>query len=467
MVFSSITFLGIFLPIFLIAYFLIPKRGYRNAMIIVFSLFFYAWGEPIWILGMIGLTFVDYILALLEAKIKNEKARKLYLFGVVVINLLMLFFFKYYNFFVGNINDFLGLNIPLHELRMPIGISFFTFQALTYVVDVHRKNVEPQKNYFNLLLYISMFPQLIAGPIVRYADVEKQITNRKETIDGFNYGMLRFAIGLAKKVIFANYAGLIAKSFLGANHISKVSTAGAWFGMIMFLCQLYYDFSGYSDMAIGLGKILGFTYKENFNYPYIAKNVNDLWKRWHISLGEFFRDYVYIPLGGNRKHQYFNISVVWLLTGLWHGANWNYVLWGVFFVIILISEKLLKKINVDIGNIPVLGNLGLLLIVFVGWSLFYFEDLSILKQFFLACVGLTNNIAMGIRESTPIYQYFFLICVMLPGCTPLPKLIATKIFPEGTTRRVFMGSIFSCALLFVCFCLLLRQSYNPFMYFRF
>lgn len=467
MVFSSTIFLGIFLPVFLLAYFLIRNGKIRNILIVIFSLFFYAWGEPVWIFGMIALVFVDYLLAKLCHKVTSKNARRAYLVFTVVINLAMLFVFKYYNFFMENINAAFHTDIPMLTIRMPIGISFFTFQALTYVVDVYRKEAEPQNSFLYVLLYISMFPQLIAGPIVRYCDVAAQIEDRKETIDGFNKGMFRFSIGLCKKVIFANYAGLIATSLLGNDHIETLTTAGAWMGMIMFLCQLYFDFSGYSDMAIGLGKVLGFTYKENFNYPYIANSVTDLWRRWHISLGEFFRDYVYIPLGGNRKHQVLNVIVVWLLTGLWHGASWNYVLWGVYFVVFLLIERLLRRVNINISKIPILSNLAVLLIIVFGWSIFYFTDLGELKLFLASLLGLRNEVAMKARELTPVYQYFFVVIVMIVGCTPFPKKVAALIFPEEKKRTDIVIGIVGSLFILLCYLLLLKQSYNPFLYFRF
>lgn len=467
MVFSSTIFLGIFFPLFLICYFLIKNRKYRNIIIVIFSLFFYSWGEPVWVFGMIILVFVDYLLALSCHRINSRTVKSIFIIFTVVSNLAMLFVFKYYNFFIDNINSILDTNIPQFNLQMPIGISFFTFQALTYVVDVYRKEVEPQKNYLNVLLYISMFPQLIAGPIVRYSDVAKQIENRKETMDGFNAGMFRFSVGLCKKVIFANYAGMVSSALLNSEHLKSISTAGAWIGMIMFLCQLYFDFSGYSDMAIGLGKILGFTYKENFNYPYIANSITDLWRRWHISLGQFFRDYVYIPLGGNRKHQIFNVIVVWLLTGLWHGASWNYVMWGGYFVIFLLIERFLKKINIDITKAPLINNLIVLIIIIFGWSIFYFEDFNNLKIFLKAMVGIGGDIAMQQRESTPVYQFFYIIIAMLIGCTPLPKKIAMIIFPEGKTRTSIVKGICASAFIILCYTFLLMQSYNPFLYFRF
>lgn len=467
MVFSSTLFLGLFLPIFLLCYFLVRKRIGRNIMTVIFSLFFYAWGEPVWVFGMLLLVFADYLLARICYKVTSKKARTCFLVLTVILNLAMLFTFKYRNFFVGNINMLLHTDIQMLNIQMPIGISFFTFQALTYVIDVYRKEAEPQKNFLYVLLYISMFPQLIAGPIVRYSDVANQIENRKESLDGFNKGMFRFSIGLCKKVIFANYSGLIATSLLGSDHLEVLTTGGAWMGMLMFMCQLYFDFSGYSDMAIGLGKVLGFTYKENFNYPYIANSVTDLWKRWHISLGQFFRDYVYIPLGGNRKHQIFNVMLVWLLTGFWHGASWNFVLWGLYFGAFLMLERLLRKMRIDISNIPIISNALVLLIIIFGWSIFYFTDMGELKLFLESMVGIRNEVAMQQRELTMIYQYFFVVIAMLIGCTPIPKKLALLVLPEGKMRTEVATGICGSVFIILCYLLLLKQSFNPFLYFRF
>ena len=329
MVFSSILFLGLFLPVTLFLYYLFPNRRIRNAVLLIASLVFYAWGEPVWVFAMVALAVLDYLAGLLLAAAGGAWKRVL-LAVTIVMNLALLFLFKYYNFLSDSIASLLAmLQItivpPSFPFGMPIGISFFTFQAITYVVDVSRGEVTPQKNPFRVLLYIALFPQLIAGPIVRYRDVEYEIGNRRETMQDFAEGAFRFAVSLGKKVIFANYAGKVASTLL-TEQIGTLTADSAWIGALMFTLQIYFDFSGYSDMAIGLGRMFGFHFQENFNYPYMSRSVTEFWRRWHISLGSFFRDYVYIPLGGNRRHMWFNILLVWVLTGLWHGASWNFML---------------------------------------------------------------------------------------------------------------------------------------------
>ncbi len=466
MVFSSVIFLGIFLPIVIGLYFLFKNNVWRNIVLLIASLIFYAWGEPKWVFAMIVLTFVDYIGGLIFPRVKNLTFRKILLAIWIVFNLVMLFTFKYLNFIIGNINAIGGTSISAFPYAMPIGISFFTFQALTYVIDIYRGQVKPQKNYLYVLLYISMFPQLIAGPIVRYSDIAEQITKRQESTEKFINGSLRFAIGLAKKVIFANYAGVVATSLLTTQY-ETLSTSGAWIGLFMFTFQIYFDFSGYSDMAIGLGKIFGFDFRENFNYPYIARSVTDFWRRWHMSLSTFFRDYVYIPLGGNRKHQYLNIIIVWALTGLWHGANWNFILWGLYYAVLLVTEKALFKVEIEFSRIPIASNVFLLLLVMLGWGIFYYTDLSQVVGFMKTLFGFNPNaITMGVRELTSANQIFYLIPLMVIGVTPIPRTIAKKIFPDNSLHAG-VKTIAIILLIAVCFTLIMKQSYNPFLYFRF
>lgn len=466
MVFSSVIFMGIFLPVVLILYFVIKNRTWRNMVLLLTSIVFYAWGEPKWIFALLGLTFIDYPMAKQMEKIEDGKKKKVFLTAATLLNLIMLFVVKYLDFFISSINAIAKTDIPQTNIAMPIGISFFTFQALTYIVDVYRGDAKVQSSYWNLVLYISMFPQLIAGPIVRYSDIDEQIQNRQETMQGFIDGMFRFSIGLGKKIIFANYAGNIATSLL-VNNFDGISTKAMWIGIIMFTLQLYFDFSGYSDMAIGLGKVFGFDYKENFNYPYMANSVTDFWRRWHISLGSFFRDYVYIPLGGNRKHYIFNTFVVWILTGLWHGANWNYVIWGLFFGVVLIIEKQLRKKGVDTAKIPVIGNLLVMIIVVYSMSLFYFEDINKMAAATKILFGVGCNIDISVAEQTIIYKYFWAIPVMILACTPLCANIGKKIFKEKTAVGNIARSIAFCVLVLICFMLVLNQTYNPFLYFRF
>jgi alginate O-acetyltransferase complex protein AlgI len=341
------------------------------------------------------------------------------------------------------------------------------FQAITYVVDVYRKDAEPQKNFAHVLLYISLFPMLIAGPIVRFKDIASMIEGRKESLQGFISGVFRFSIGLGKKVILANFAGSVATSLL-TNGLSTLTASGAWVGILMFAFQLYFDFSGYSDMAIGLGRIFGFEIKENFNYPYISRTVTEFWRRWHMSLSSFFRDYVYIPLGGNRKNQYFNLLVVWGLTGLWHGANWNFLLWGLYYAVLLIIERLLRKINIDLGKIPVVGNIVLILIVLYSWAIFYFVDLSQLGTFTLSMFGLNSvPIDLSLKESTAVFQYFWLIPLMAIGATPIPAKLGNRFVSSSGAVSIGIRTAWCIALLTVCCLLIMNQSFNPFLYFRF
>ena len=466
MVFSSVIFLGIFLPIVLVLYFVINNRIWRNSILLAASVLFYAWGEPKWVFLLIFLSFLDFLIARKLEKLDSEKKKKLLLIIAVILNLSTLFVVKYLDFIITSINSVAKTHIPITNISMPIGISFFTFQALTYIIDVYRGDAKAQKNFGDLLLYISMFPQLSAGPIVRYSDIDNQIKNRKETVQGFINGMFRFAIGLGKKVIFANYAGNIATSLL-VDNFDGISTKALWVGVIMFTLQLYFDFSGYSDMAIGLGKVFGFDYKENFNYPYMANSISDFWRRWHISLGTFFRDYVYIPLGGNRKHAMLNVFVVWILTGLWHGASWNYVLWGLFFGIMLTIEKAVKKKGIDTSKIPVVGNFLILIIVVYSMAVFYFENVGDLLTASKIMFGFGNTVDFSIAERTIICKYFWIIPVMILACTPLMSKIGKKLFKENTVLGNVARSISFCGLVAFCFILILNQTYNPFLYFRF
>ena len=375
MVFSSFTFLFIFLPLVLLTYFLAKKRQYRNIVLLVFSLIFYAWGEPVYVLLMLLSIIVNYFIAL---KIeRRKKGKKKWMIMDVIFNLGIIGFFKYGNFMIQNINSIFHSNIGEMNLALPIGISFYTFQVLSYVIDVYRKTVPAQKSMVNLGMYVTLFPQLIAGPIVRYETVAEEIENRKENFNEVVEGLKRFFIGLGKKVLIANQMALIADTIYGGD-LEVTGTIALWLAAISYTLQIYFDFSGYSDMAIGLGRMFGFHFLENFNYPYIAKSITDFWRRWHISLSTWFRDYVYIPLGGNRVNKLKwlrNILVVWLLTGLWHGASWNFILWGVYYGVILIIEKVfLGKL---IEKLPkVLQHIYALFFIIIGWVIFRVEDFS-------------------------------------------------------------------------------------------
>ena len=374
MVFSSLTFLLWFLPCVLLVYFLVPKKA-KNAILFAFSLLFYAWGEPIYVGLMIFSTVLDYCCGRAVEKFRGTLKAKIGLLVSVIVNLSLLCLFKYADFLLGTVNGIFGCNIPLLNLPLPIGISFYTFQTMSYTIDVYRGDAKVQNNIISFGAYVSLFPQLIAGPIVRYQTIADQIDERTHSFDKFGEGVKRFVCGLGKKVLLANNIGLLWNTISGSSELSVVS---AWLGIVAFAFQIYFDFSGYSDMAIGLGKMFGFDFLENFDHPYCSKSVTEFWRRWHISMGTWFRDYVYIPLGGNRKGlaiQLRNIAIVWLLTGFWHGASWNYVLWGVYFGLLLILEKFflmdkLKKIPACIGHIYAL------LCVAVGWVLFAFEDIG-------------------------------------------------------------------------------------------
>ena len=462
MVFSSLTFLGIFLPVVLMGYYICQKRTNRNRVLLVASLFFYAWGEPIWVLAMVVTAFVDYTNGRLMAGNQHSKRPVWPLVFSLVFDLGILFIFKYSAFVLGGVNALLGWHLPMWTAPMPIGISFYTFQSLSYVIDVYRGKAEVQRSYSAYLMYVAMFPQLVAGPIVRYVDIARQINERQETVAGFAEGIKRFAIGLGKKVILANHAGLLAASLLDGGSYSMLS---AWVGILFFSFQIYFDFSGYSDMAIGLGKMFGFDYKENFNYPYISQSITEFWRRWHISLGSFFRDYVYIPLGGKYHHQLRNVVVVWFLTGFWHGASWNFIGWGLYYGFLLLVEKTL--IRRQMHRIPVFSYLLTMLLVLYGWALFYFTDMSQLAVFTQAFLGLAPTdalAALNVRSVLVSNLWFLLAC--FAASTPFPAKLYQRLGEKWPAACSLRPILIACVLL-AAYILLIGQSYNPFLYFRF
>ena len=464
MVFSSTLFLGLFLPITLGLYYICKNNTYRNIILLIASLFFYAWGEPVLILVMLTSAFVGYISGHGVEKWRGTWKAKASLIFALVVDIGFLGVYKYSGFFVSNINQIFGTGINFAGFALPLGISFYTFQILTYVIDVYRDDAGVQKSFYKFLLYVSMFPQLVAGPIVRYADIEEQINHRKVTMAGFEYGIIRFTQGMFKKVVLANCAGSIVNQLLGTD-MSTLSAFGAWLGIIMYTFQIYFDFSAYSDMAIGLGSFFGFKFKENFDYPYMSKSITEFWRRWHMSLGSFFRDYVYIPLGGNRKHQLFNISVVWFLTGFWPGASWNFILWGVYYGIWLIIEK--KLIFKFIDRIPswirlIYSNI----IVIGGWVLFYFTDLSQIKGFLIAILG-RNLGANSIVAKYQFISHIWIILLMFICATPFVKFVVKKIRDKYKRLYGVLLPVSIIAIFMICFALLVKQSYNPFLYFRF
>lgn len=473
MIFSSLEFLCVFLPVVFALYCLLPSIKVKNALLIVASLLFYAYGEPVYVLLMIASSFMNYGMARLIAK--GEKRKKIFLVLAVVLNLGMLAVFKYADFAVDTVNGLLSTNIPLPGITLPIGISFFTFQALSYVIDVYWDRVEVQKNYFNILLYISFFPQLIAGPIVKYRDINEAIENRVMNADEIAKGLRRFICGLGKKVLIANTAGLVADHVFTAAH-SKVNFVVAWIGAIAYLMQIYYDFSGYSDMAIGLGHMFGFRFKENFQYPYGADSIQEFWRRWHISLSTWFKEYLYIPLGGNRKgtaRTCINRIIVFFFTGLWHGANWTFVIWGLWHGMFLLFETycpIVKKAP------KVIARIYTLLVVCVGFVMFradtLTEGLFMIKQMFTGFSMDSASMSFAVQQLTP--WFLVMLAAGIIGAAPIRKLvdhIRENVQPEvlaGKWKTVqIVLYVASTVLLIWCMIRLSGSTYNPFIYFRF
>ena len=463
--------MDLFLPICLLLYFILHGIKARNYLLLVMSLLFYAWGEPKWIILMIVTTLIDYGAGLLVDQYRGQKLAKWALAGSVVITLSFLAVFKYLGFFNQNLNQIFGAELPTQIFNLPIGISFYTFQAITYVVDVYRGKAQVQRSYANLLLYVALFPQLIAGPIVRYTDIAAQLENREMTLPGFSKGITRFVTGLGKKVLLANIAGQVATSLIGGD-LSKASVLGAWLGIFAYTFQIYFDFSGYSDMAIGLGHMFGFTYVENFNYPYISKSITEFWRRWHISLSTFFRDYVYIPLGGNRRHQLRNMFIVWALTGLWHGASWNFVLWGLYYFVFLAIEKLF--LGKFLEKLPaVVGHAYALFIIVVGWVFFYFDDVSRLGQMLKLMFGFSGQAGVLPTDTVLLKNHLVFFLVAIIACIPVSKLVKALLIRfsrKGPVQESLAGAagiLYDVALLFFSTAALVGASYNPFLYFRF
>lgn len=510
MVFSSSTFLLAFLPITLALYFIMPTRPAKNILLLAVSLLFYAWGEPVYVLLMVASILANWILAILIDRTDSHGRKRLLLIFNLIVNLGILGFFKYESFLAANINALLGFQaIPDLQLPLPIGISFFTLQAVSYVIDVYREEVPAQKNPLYLGMYISMFPQLIAGPIVRYQTIQDQVLNRRENLKDFSAGLRLFIVGLAKKVLLANTAAILATKMLDMGG-ENIGVIGAWAGLIAYTFQIFFDFSGYSDMAIGLGKMFGFKYLRNFNYPYISKSATEFWRRWHISLSTFFRDYVYIPLGGNRVSKLrwvFNICVVWALTGFWHGAAWNYIGWGVYYGAVLLLEKLaignaLKKCPAFIQHVYCI------FVFMFGWLIFWIEDANIFTDYLAALFGTFGATGTSTFWELTAWEYWpvFLACILastpivpwlrarivaalqekpfdkerfwksdLPGA----KTLGTDTLCEFETGSLSQRKaiIYQCICIAVDFILLalliwstlsvVSGSFNPFIYFRF
>lgn len=467
LVFSSLSFLFWFLPIFLGVYFITPKKV-KNFILFIFSLIFYAWGEPIYICLMLFSTVFDYINGLLIERFGlNTKGSKVVLIIAMIGNLGLLGVFKYFDFFMGSLNNVFGLSLPFLNVALPIGISFYTFQTMSYTIDVYRGVVPAQHNIITFGSYVTMFPQLIAGPIVQYKTVERELNSRSVGLEDVYIGVRRFLIGFVKKVFLANNIGFLWSEILGS--YSNLSSLTLILGLICFAFQIYFDFSGYSDMAIGLGRMLGFKFLENFNYPYISKSITEFWNRWHISLSSWFKEYVYIPLGGNRKglkRQIINISIVWLLTGFWHGASWNYVLWGIYYGILLIIEKcFLLKILKDKPSW--ISHLYTLFFVVIGWGLFAIEDFNILINYFENIV-INPNGFIGSDIFYYLKNYTLLIVICIISSVNWGKMLYEKIKESKYSKIVI---VIVDILLIICFILslamLVSSTYNPFLYFRF
>lgn len=471
MVFSSLLFLFYFLPAVLVVYFIVPRKA-KNIVLLIFSLFFYAWGEPVYILLMMFSICMDFFLGLwLERVRQNRDRAKKVLVLAVVLNVALLAFFKYADFFVDNLNAVTGLAIPSLNIPLPIGISFYTFQAMSYLIDLYRGDVPVQRSIVAFGTYVSLFPQLIAGPIVRMRTVVGELADRRESFDDFSIGVKRFVAGLGKKVLIANTLGEVW-SQVSAMEPDGLPVLTAWIGVLAYTFQIYFDFSGYSDMAIGLGRMFGFHFLENFDYPYISKSIAEFWRRWHISLSSWFKEYVYIPLGGNRKglsKQIRNILIVWLLTGFWHGASWNFVVWGLYFGVLLILEKLfLLRLLQKLPSF--FQHAYTMLLVVLGWAVFAFDSLGDGLQFIRALFGGYGQALWDGGALYLLYTNIILFIIAAIGSTPLPGRLWNRLDRRLEAHPVPLGALESalvaCGML-LCVAFLVDASYNPFLYFRF
>lgn len=466
MVFSSTIFLCVYLPLVLLGYYICPKKG-RNLFLLIASLVFYAWGEPKYVFLMIFSILVNYIFGRLMDKNRGRQKRmKLMLVLSVVIDIGLLSVFKYTDFIITNVNAIFGANFDLLNIALPIGISFYTFQAMSYTIDVYRNDVRVQKNLIDFGMYITMFPQLIAGPIVRYADVQDQLAERSVTTADFSEGVMRFVVGLGKKVLLANQMGAVWSEIYALG--GDVSALMAWTGAIAYTFQIYFDFSGYSDMAIGLGRMFGFKFPENFRYPYQSVSITDFWRRWHITLSTWFKEYLYIPLGGNRRglaRQALNLLIVWSLTGFWHGAGWNFVLWGLYYFVILFIEKLFLLKALD--KLPkFFRHVYALLLIIIGWVIFASDDVSVLLPFLGSMFG--ANGAIGGMDVYTLLTKAVLLIICCVASTELPKKLFLSAAGAMNEKAAFtLKSVLTIALLAMSMILLIGDSYNPFLYFRF
>lgn len=471
MAFSSLVFIYLFLPICLILYFCNKSMLWRNAILVVFSLFFYAWGRPLWVILLVLTAAWNYAMGLLMDKHKGSPKSKAAMVAGIIISLIPLAVFKYSPMLVDTVNAVLGTAIAQPSLGLPIGISFYTFECISYLVDTYRGKAPAQRSFFKLLMFLSLFPQIMSGPIVRYESLAPQLDHRKVTVQGMTSGITRFCIGLAKKVLLANTAGQLVATFLEGN--TAYPTLGVWSGILAYTLQIYFDFSGYTDMAIGLARMFGFDYPENFNYPYISRSITDFWRRWHMSLSSFFRDYVYIPLGGNRTgHQVRNLFIVWGLTGLWHGASWNFVVWGLFYFALLVAEKKLYLSKMESWP-RLIAALYSMFFVMIGWALFYFTDMSqglvaIGAMFGIGATGFSN---MQTNLLLLNNLWFFLVAIV--ACGPWAKYIR-RIFRGWAAKSriskhtsISANALFNLVLLGVSTAMLIGETFTPFLYFQF
>lgn len=467
MVFSSLFFLYFFLPLCIIFYAASKKLQTRNLVLIAFSLFFYAWGEPLCVYLLIIGTAVNYLFGLAIDSHRNSFIAKAMVAGALIFDIGILGIFKYSGFIVENINAIFSLKLHVPEIRLPIGISFYTFQIISYIVDCYWEKVKVQRSFSKLLMYVSLFPQLVAGPIVRYSTIETEINSRKTNSEDLGIGISRMIIGLAKKVIIANNLSSIVDSFFGSD-IKELSVVGTWYTVIIYAMQIYFDFSGYSDMAIGLGRIFGFHFDENFNYPFICKDVSEFWQRWHISLSTFFRDYLlYVPIFGKRR-KYGGLFLVWFCTGLWHGASWNYVIWGLYFGMFIFIEQLIGKKRMK--KIPIAAkHIYNKIVIIIGFGIFYFEDLGCLGNFFKNLAGLNGNRFIDSYVKISFMNNIFLIAAAVIFCFPVAKRL--KEFMEKSTAGAYATAtakiVTNAGLLLTSSILLVDATNNPFLYFRF
>ena len=468
MVFSSLIFLFVFLPIVLLIYYISP-RPLKNFVILLFSLIFYAWGEPKFIFLIILSILINYIGALQIVKNSSDTEKRKFIFiTLLLIDISILFFFKYYGFIISSIGSLFGIDLVIRDIPLPLGISFYTFQQISYIIDVYTKKTKVQKNLINFSAYITMFPQLIAGPIVKYNDIEGQLKNRNENLTQFSSGVHRFIIGLGKKVLLANSIGAIW-SEIKVIPLNEISILTSWIGIIAFALQIYFDFSGYSDMAIGLAKMFGFEFLENFNYPYISKSVTEFWRRWHISVGAWFREYLYIPLGGNKKGnliQIRNLFVVWFTTGLWHGASFNFIAWGIYFGVILFIEKIIFK-NI-LNKLPsFLCHIYTLILVLIGWVIFDMNTLSSAMEYISIMFGLSNNLVVDKLSLFILSNNIVILLIGIICSTTLLPNVFKKLRCSLKKSNIFIIISIYLIIFILSISYLVGESFNPFLYFRF